>query len=424
MVIIIICFTALAVNAQPVPTSREEPGIQFTAASGWKEVLQKAKRENKYIFLDCYATWCMPCKYMDKEIFTKKEAGDYFNTKFINVKVQMDRTKSDAEKIKQWYGDAKDIESRYSVSAYPTYLIFTPEGKIVHRIVATSKTVDDFITKIKDAFDPARQYYTILNEYKKHTNDSAYLRNAIVVALRSSDRANAAIIGDYYISCLKNPYAADNLPVIRQVTISSKNKGFDMFLKHSGQVDAIINKGFSESFVSGIMYDEELKPYFDKDVPAPDWAKLTRMIKKKYPILSDQTIEAYQLAYYRVKRNAPEYEKAILAFMNKYQQNLGDYTLNDHAWTVFIISNNREVMEMALDWSKRSLELVPKTPGSNYVNYMDTYANLLYKLGNKEEAIKWEKSLIEIATNDKKEKIVAACKAILAKMEKGEKTWE
>jgi thioredoxin-related protein len=417
IIIIIICFIASTVKGQ-------EPGIQFTEASGWKEILQKAKKENRYIFLDCYATWCGPCKYMAKEIFTKKEVGDYFNTKFINVKVQMDRTKSDAEDIKKWYGDAKEIESKYSISAYPTYLFFTPEGKVVHRIVATTKTPEDFITKVKDAFDPARQYYTILNEYKNHKNDSVYLRNAIRVALASSDRANAAAIGDYYIACLKNPYAADNLAVIRQVTISSKNKGFDMFLNHSNEVDAIINKGFSEGMISRIMYDEVLKSYFDKDVPAPDWAKLSQEIKKKYPILGDQTIEEYQPAYYRVKRNVPEYEKAILAFMSKYQQNLGDYTLNDYAWTVFSISDNREVMEQALNWSKRSLELVPKTPGSNYVNYIDTYANLLYKLGNKDEAIKWEKSAIEIATNDKKEKIVAVSSATLAKMEKGEKTWD
>lgn len=417
IIVIVFCFFVAAVQGQ-------ERGVQFTEASGWKEVLQKAKAENKYIFLDCYATWCAPCKYMDKEIFPKTEAGDYFNSKFISVKVQMDRTRSDDEKVKAWYTDARAIEKEYSVSAYPTYLIFTPEGKVMHRVVGGAKTTNEFIAKIKDAFDPARQYYTILNEYKKHTNDSAYLRNAIAVALKSSDRDNAAVIGDHYIACLKDPYAPVNIAIIRQVTISPKNRGYSMFLEHSDKVDAVVNKGFSESLIAGIMYDEELKSYFDNEVPAPDWTKLTGKIKKKYPILSDQTIETYKLVYYRIKRNVPEYEKAVLAFMKNYQQNLNDYALNDYAWTVFNLSDNQQVLEQALTWSKRSLELVSKTPRSNYVNYMDTYANLLYKMGKKDEAIQWEKKLIDIAKNDKNEKIIAISSAILTKMEKGEKTWQ
>ena len=45
IIIIIICFIASTAKGQ-------EPGIQFTETSGWKEILQKAKTENKYIFLD------------------------------------------------------------------------------------------------------------------------------------------------------------------------------------------------------------------------------------------------------------------------------------------------------------------------------------------------------------------------------------
>ena len=43
-------------------------GIHFVNGLSWQEVLQKAKAENKYIFVDCYATWCGPCKAMDKEV--------------------------------------------------------------------------------------------------------------------------------------------------------------------------------------------------------------------------------------------------------------------------------------------------------------------------------------------------------------------
>ncbi len=68
----------------------------------------------------------------------------------------------------------------------------------------------------------------------------------------------------------------------------------------------------------------------------------------------------------------------------------------------------------ALDWSKRSLK-----DGKNPM-YIDTYANILYKLGNKEEAIKWqEKAIAMVSDVDKK-----GYQETLDKMKKGEKTWK
>jgi thiol:disulfide interchange protein len=43
-------------------------GINFENNLSWEQVKEKAKAENKYIFVDCYATWCGPCKAMDKEV--------------------------------------------------------------------------------------------------------------------------------------------------------------------------------------------------------------------------------------------------------------------------------------------------------------------------------------------------------------------
>ena len=56
-----------------------------------EEACKKAKTENKPIFLDCYTSWCGPCKMMANEVFTLKEAGDYFNKNFVCVKTDMEK---------------------------------------------------------------------------------------------------------------------------------------------------------------------------------------------------------------------------------------------------------------------------------------------------------------------------------------------
>ena len=47
--------------------------IQFDEGS-FTEVLTKAKQEKKMVFMDCYTSWCGPCKMMTEEVFPQKEA--------------------------------------------------------------------------------------------------------------------------------------------------------------------------------------------------------------------------------------------------------------------------------------------------------------------------------------------------------------
>ena len=64
-------------------------GIEFEHGT-LEEALVKAKKENKIIFMDCYTTWCGPCKYLAKNVFTQKEVGYFFNKNFVNVKMDME----------------------------------------------------------------------------------------------------------------------------------------------------------------------------------------------------------------------------------------------------------------------------------------------------------------------------------------------
>ncbi|WP_346318081.1 thioredoxin family protein [Chitinophaga sp. YIM B06452] len=117
----------------PLAAMAQDKGIRFEHALSWKEVKAKAKKEGKFIFMDCFTTWCGPCKRMSSEVFSEPAIGEYFSEKFVSVKVQMDKTSIDDEAVKSWYDDAAAIAKEYSVRSYPTFLYFSPEGKLVHR---------------------------------------------------------------------------------------------------------------------------------------------------------------------------------------------------------------------------------------------------------------------------------------------------
>ncbi len=99
-----------------------EQGIQFTDAS-WAAIMKKAKAENKVIFLDAYASWCGPCKLLQKNVFTRPDVGELFNKNFINVKVDMER------------GEGPQLARQFPMEAYPTLFFIEPDGKIVRKVI-------------------------------------------------------------------------------------------------------------------------------------------------------------------------------------------------------------------------------------------------------------------------------------------------
>ena len=119
--------------------SAQDKGVKFEQGT-LKELLAKATDQNKYLFVDVYATWCGPCKYMSGRVFPQEAVGNYFNKTFVNAKF-------DAEK-----GEGIDVAKKYGVRAYPTFLILDKDGTEVGRIVGGADG-DMFIEKVQEALD-------------------------------------------------------------------------------------------------------------------------------------------------------------------------------------------------------------------------------------------------------------------------------
>lgn len=395
----------------PLFAVAQDKGIKFEHGLTWKEIQAKAKAENKYIFIDCFTTWCGPCKYMTANIFPQQEVGDFFNSKFINVKLQMDVTAGDNEEVKKWYEDAKAIGEQYSVRAYPTFLFFSPEGKVVHRMVGGGEA-EAFIARSQEALDPEKQYYAQLDKYEKGNRDEAFLRKFAMSALAAYDSKTAQTVSKEYFDTQKDLFTKDNLDLLAKFTRTSKDKGFAIFLNEGDKANKILGEGKAEEIVAGIISNEEIYPkIFKKDAGAPDWNVLQSDLAAKYPALAEEMIAKSKVIYYSNIKDAENSVNSIVAYMKKYSHKASPLDLNQFAWAIFENCKDMKCVEEALAWSKRSFS------ENQDPNFMDTYANLLYKLGRKEEAISWQEKAVGLA-KDKKQ-----LQETLDKMKKGEKTW-
>jgi LPXTG-motif cell wall-anchored protein len=91
----------------------------------FEKALTKAKEENKLLFMDCYTEWCGPCKVMSRNVFVRREVGDFFNANLVNLKMDMEK------------GEGIALAKRYAVKAYPTMLLIRPDGTVQHRLVGS-----------------------------------------------------------------------------------------------------------------------------------------------------------------------------------------------------------------------------------------------------------------------------------------------
>lgn len=395
----------------------QEKGVHFEHGLSWAAIQAKAKAEHKYIFMDCFTTWCGPCRFMSNTIFPQEASGSYFNEKFINVKVQLDTTKNDNDEVKSWYADGHTIMQQYHINAFPTFLVFAPDGQAVHRIVGGSQTPQEFIARVNTSFDPDKQYYTLLNQYQGGKKDPAFLRKLALAAQEAYDMQNAAAVSAAYLHTLSEQdlYKKENLEFISKFTRSSKDKGFALLLNNPAKVDALIGQGKAEQQVLAIICRENIYPrVFKKDAPAPDWDGLQKELAQQYPRHAAEAIAQTKVFYYENKKDWTGFQQAIVQYMKQYGANASPEQLNQYAWTVFQNCPDMNCVAEALEWSKRSFK------DKENPMFMDTYANILYKMGKKTDAIAWEEKALNLAPDGDKK----TYQDTLDKMKKGEKTWD
>ena len=133
-----------------------QDGVKWETGS-LQEALDKAagnKKGPSVVFLDCYTSWCGPCKMMAEKVFPTKEAGEYFNKRFVNIKIDMEK------------GEGPAIGKKYGVRAYPTFLILDAQGNEIGRVVGGGQ-LESFIKKVEDAVKPANRPEAMLEKYNK-----------------------------------------------------------------------------------------------------------------------------------------------------------------------------------------------------------------------------------------------------------------
>lgn len=148
-------------------------GIRFEECS-FDEVLALSGKTGKPVFMDCYTSWCGPCKMLSKQVFPQKSVGDYFNDRFVSIKMDMEK------------GEGKELAKRYGVKVYPTMLVLGADGKVIHRFTG-ARSPQSLVQEVGRALSDSTAYGPVKARFDAGDRTPRLVTEYLVNAVAAGD---------------------------------------------------------------------------------------------------------------------------------------------------------------------------------------------------------------------------------------------
>ena len=132
ILLLVLLFSINNLSAQ-----ESKSGIKFFEGS-LEQAKSKALTESKPIFIFCRTAWDYGSKKMLSDVLTNGEVGAFFNEKYINLKIDMEK------------GEGPSVAIKYDVTAYPSMIFINSSGKKIGSTYGV-QTVERLIKKGEEA---------------------------------------------------------------------------------------------------------------------------------------------------------------------------------------------------------------------------------------------------------------------------------
>lgn len=367
--IIVLFISALTFNLYS-----QDSAINFND-SKWANILASAKEQDKLIFVDAYAVWCGPCKKMAREVFPDEEVAEFYNAKFVNVKMDMER------------GEGLKVADTYNVTAYPTLLFINGDGELVHKGLGYHQK-SQFLSLGEAANDPSTQLVSLQTKYEGGDRDPILLKN-LTKASQNAGNKNYGQIAQEYMETQEDWKSKGNMAFLLSYVMDVKSKPYRFLIDNRRAFDNEFGKDKVDAHIGRKISNEIYKG---------DGGKLSlddidALYKEGLPDKAGKMSSQFRVRYYEMAKDGAKYAEATENYLNNFPpSNWQEY--NGIAWTYYENYEDKQLLTRALQWAKKSVSM-----DNNYYNN-DTLAALYYKLGKKKDGIKAAKKAIKIAKSN------------------------
>lgn len=313
-------------------------GIEFFHGT-WKEALEKAKSEEKLIFVDAFASWCGPCKRMASETFPDSKVGEYFNANFVCMKIDMEKPEN------------SEFAGKYPVNSYPTLYFIDTEGKVVMREIG-AKSVDQILDTGKRALGKNDKSVDYEKKYNDGDRDPKMLFD-YVRALNAAGKPSLKITNEYLNG--QSDLTTDfNLRFILEGAVDADSRVFDLLVKYKDKIGALVGEesvnGKIEKACKNTLRKAE--EYKSEDLLKEAKAKM----KVANPARADAFALEADMEYAKMVKDPAMFLKAAKTYQKNIVKNnaakLHDLTVE----LVRTFPEDKKALDQAESWAKKAAE--------------------------------------------------------------------
>lgn len=357
-------------------TFAQEEGIKFDQSS-FKDLLAKAKKEKKLLFIDAYAVWCGPCKMMDRNVFTQKIVGDYFNKSFISSRIDMEK------------GEGREIAQKFSVRSYPTYLFLNGDGEMVSQNYGYMEP-GLFLSMAQDVNAGNSKGGSLKDRFAKGESSPEFLMN-IMKLNSTSDFDFAKKASEKYFAKKKadEPLTKEEAGFLFFFIKSSKDANFKYLVDKKSEIIQFLPEESYNEYKNQILLADIMETAIDTKNNRVDDAKFMAaaepLVGKE---VASKKLNQIKLSYYEQNANYAEYEKTALEYYKNPDLFDQAETLKA-AWIFAEHVKDKTSLKKAAEWAEKSV-MRGETAENTYI-----LAKIYFMMGNKNLA----KSFAEMSNN-------------------------
>lgn len=432
----------------------------------WDQIAKKAKQENKLVFIHVEGSGCEQCNIVATEGFSSPLIKEKFAKSFVSTRLNIESK------------NGLKFAEKFKLSHPLVSLFVDADGNVLHKYIGSTTSGATYLQQAEIAISKIGQ--TPLAAYEKRYEAGERSPAFVKEYIRKQKEMNMPVdalleeyAGSLTLDSLQNyeivKFIYKQAPTLdsriyKVIQAATPRKIMDSIYKTIPYPEAvalnsgIINNTFSKAvrtkdqnliyqlstFIQGtygsnyelgsLASQRNLNQYFFAVKDSSQYIQQVSFFLDRYYLTlsvdSLKRMDEQQLQLQMrgqkptVKVNAPNNVTVTNAVTFPPPSQFYHIELNEHAWHFYQLSDRKGNLEKALIWSKRSMEWFDElNKGKNHPMtlgnpaYMDTYAHLLYKLGQKQEAITWQTKAVEAGKAAKQ--LPPSIEADLVKMKAG-----
>ncbi len=326
----------------------------------FEAAIVSAEKEGKLIFINGYTTWCLPCKVMEEEVFSLGQVARHFNSKFINVSVDLEK------------GIGPILAARYGAEVIPSYYFISHDQTLVYQF-AGLQGVADILDHADEAHMPERLLQAWELRYLEGDRKPDFLFNYIDHLDQTGDIRFDKVL-DEYLEGQSDWTTSKNMRLVYRFANGVDNALYDHL---------IVNRKMYEKMMGKDDFDAKIERLVAQAINDPSKEmsldQVERLLIRSFPGEGVQKAYLYKLSVHHKKKLYGEMAVDITGAIKAGAQIHRD-TLLAYTDEITSADQSTKTLSLATKWVKELME------SSNYARKPTMKLVDLYQMQGHEKA--------------------------------------